>query len=118
MSGKMRDIPTKKTLSRPRRQLLELMQCCGFCRIENLKVRGGEPVFDRTLHVIHEIKLGVENAPRPELKKDDLQLPAQAVGFFDHLNRVGDGQIAIIEVRHGLPFRLLIERPMVPQDAI
>ena len=62
----MRDFSTKKTLSPARRQLLELMQRYNFCRIENLQVRAGEPVFDPSPRITQEIKIGAEYGPRPE----------------------------------------------------
>lgn len=106
---KVNEFSTKQALSRPRRQLLELMQRYPFCRLENLEVRGGEPVFDPAPRVIQEIKLGFANGSRPDLQKDDLQLPAQVIELFEHLQRVGNGRVAVIEVRHALPFRVMLE---------
>lgn len=103
------EFSTKNALSVPRRQLLQLMQRCNFCRIENLEVRGGEPVFDPAPRVIQEIKLGSANGQRPDFEKDDLQLPAQVIELFEHLQRVGNGRVAVIEVRHALPFRVMLE---------
>lgn len=105
-------ISTKKALSRPRQQLLELMQRYSFCRIENLEVRGGEPVFDPAPRVIHEIKLGVESNHQADFEKSDFQLRAPIIELFEHLQQVGNGRVAVIEVRHGLPLRLLLERPL------
>jgi hypothetical protein len=102
---------TKKALSPARRQLLELMQRHNFCRIENLEVRAGAPVFDPAPRITQEIKIGADNGPRPELGKDDFLLRAPVIELFEHLDRVGDGRIAVIDVRHGLPCRLVVERP-------
>ena len=107
----MNEFPTKKSLSASRRQLLEVMQMYNFCRIENLEIRGGEPAFDPPPRVTRDIKIGGENGPRPELEKDDFLLRAPILELFEHLNRVGDGRIAVIEVKHGLPFRLVVEQP-------
>lgn len=107
----MSDFSTKKALSPARRQLLELMQRHNFCRIENLEVRGGEPVFEPAPRVTQEIKLGAENGPRPELEKDDFLLRAPIIELFEHLERLRHGRIAVIEVRHGLPYRLIVEQP-------
>jgi len=100
---------TKKALSPARRQLLELMQRYNFCRIENLEVRSGAPVLDPAPSITQEIKIGADNGPRPELEKDDFLLRAPIIELFEHLDKVGDGRIAAIEVRHGLPFKLVIE---------
>jgi hypothetical protein len=104
---------TKKSLSAPRRKLLELMQRYNFCRFENLQVRAGEPVFDSGLRVMQEIRVGGSNGPRPELCQDDFLLRAPVIEFFEHLNRVGEGRIPLIEVRYGLPARLVLEQPVV-----
>jgi hypothetical protein len=105
------DFTTKKALSGSRRKLLELMQRYNFCRIEDLQIRGGEPVFDPAPRVTQEIKLGAENGPRPELEKDDFLLRAPIIELFEHLKHIGDGRVAVIEVKHGLPFRLIVEQP-------
>jgi len=114
----MHDFSTKKSLSAPRRRLLELMQQYSFCRIENLHVRGGEPVFDPAPRVTQDIRLGGDNGPRPELAKDDFLLRTTARELFEHLNRVGTGTVAAIEVRYGLPVRLLIEKPASRDAAV
>ena len=107
----MSDFSTKKALSPARRQLLELMQRYNFCRIENLEVRAGAPVFNPAPRITQEIKIGADNGPRPELEKNDFLLRAPIIELFEHLDRVGDGRIAVIEVKHGLPFRLIVEQP-------
>jgi hypothetical protein len=102
--------PTKKALSQAQRQLLELIQRYSFCEIKNLEVRGGEPVFDPAPQVTEVIKIGAGDDPRPEMNKKDFLLRAQIIELLEHINRVGDGRIAVIEVRHRLPFRLVVER--------
>jgi hypothetical protein len=105
------DFSTKKALSPARKHLLELMQQYNFCRIENLEVCAGEPVFDPAPRVTQEIKLGAENGPRPELEKDDFTLREPVIELFEHLKRLRDCRIAVIEVKHGLPYRLVVEQP-------
>jgi len=104
-----REEVSKRSLSAPRRRLLELMQEINFGRIEGLAVRGGEPVLDPPPRVVREIKFGGENGPRRELGSDDFALKAQAVEFFTHLSRLGDGTVEILEIKHGLPFRMSVE---------
>lgn len=103
--------PTKRALSPARLQLLELIQRYSFCEIKNLEVRGGEPVLDPEPLVTEEIKIGAEYDPGPAMSKDDFLLQAHIIELLEHLDRVGDGRVAVIEVRHRLPFRLVIERP-------
>src|SRR5260370_16036345 len=100
---------SKKSLSSPRRQLLEMMQKYSFCRIENLEILGGEPVLDPPPRVIQNIKIGGQNGPQPELSQDDFVLKAPVAELFEHLTRLGDGRVALIEVRHGLPCRMIVE---------
>jgi hypothetical protein len=92
------------------------MQRYSFCRIENLAVKGGEPAFHPPPLVSEDIRLGASNGPRPELSLDDFVLRAPVIEFFEHLQRLGEGRIALIEVRHGLPIRLVIEQPVSGEE--
>lgn len=98
----------KKDLSSPRRQLLTLMQQLNFGRIENLVVLNGEPQFDPPPHVVREIKFGGDNEPRREVGSDDFLLKAQAVELFDRFDRLRSFHIDLLEVKHGLPFRMSV----------
>lgn len=102
-----RSIPTattKLTLSPARRQLLELLQKLHFGRIEGLVVRGGEPVLDPAPRLVKEIKFGSDNSPHPAAAKSDFALKPQHRDLFALLTAVGDGVIAVVTVKHGLPF--------------
>jgi hypothetical protein len=107
----MNRVPTKGTLSPARKRLLQTMQELNFGRIENMLVRAGEPLFTPALKIVRDIKIGGENGPRPEACQSDFALKAQFAELFDHLSSIGDGSISVIEVKHGLPFRLVIEQP-------
>jgi hypothetical protein len=98
----------KSELPDPGRQLVELMQSINFGRIENLPVRGGLPILNPSPRVIREIKFGGENGPRPERSASDFALKAQVADFFDQLVRIGHGTIEVLEIKHGLPFRMMI----------
>ena len=100
---------TKSALSGARRRLLETMQRLNFGRIENLAVHAGEPAFDPAPRIVQEIKIGGENGPRPELTHDDFILKNQVAELFTHLSHLNDGSVDI-EVKHGLPFRLVVEQ--------
>jgi len=99
----------KRTLSPPRKRLVELMQRINFGRIEGLVVRGGEPLFDPLPRVVRTVKIGGDNGPRPEVRSADFDLKRDAVEFFEHLERLGNGVVRCIEVKHGLPFIVEIE---------
>ena len=104
---------TKSALSPARRRLLELMQEVGFGHIENLVVRGGQPMFDPAPRVVYEVKFAAaENSPRPERAGADFRLKTQHLELFEQLDALGEATIEKIEVKHGLPFRLFhAERP-------
>ena len=106
----MRGISTKSSLSAPRRRLLEAMQRLNFGRIEGLEIRNGEPVFQPAPRIVQDIKIGGENGPRPELTIEDFALKSSVIELFDHLARLGDGTLESIEIKYGMPFRLVVER--------
>ena len=90
---------------------MELMQQLCFGRIENLTIHAGEPTFDPPPKVSREFKFGPENA-RQLGPSDDFVLKSHFNELFDHLEQIGDGSIAVLEIRHGLPFRLVVEQPV------
>lgn len=107
----MNSIPTKLSLSPNRRRLVEAMQALNFGRVEQLQVRGGEPVFSPSPRLIQDIKFGsADGGPRPELVREDFPLKASVLELFEHLDRISDGMVAAVEVRYGLPFRVIVER--------
>jgi hypothetical protein len=102
---------TKGSLSAARRQLVELMQAMNFGRVEGLTVRSGEPVLDPLPRVVAEVKFCAENGPRPERNATDFPLKDQHLELFAYLDRLEDGHVALIEVKHGLPFKLEVVGP-------
>jgi hypothetical protein len=99
---------TKSELSPARRRLLELLQQINFGQIEHLVIRAGDPVFDPEPRVVHEIKFcAAENGPRAELAAGDFRLKGQLVELFRTLDALGDATVERLEVKHGLPFRLI-----------
>jgi len=64
--------------------------------------------FGPATRVVREIKFGGENAPRPERGLDDFVVKAQVVELLRCLSEIGDGRIDVLEVKHGLPFRLIL----------
>lgn len=97
---------TKHRLSPARRWLIEEMQRIRFGRIERLVVRAGEPVISPRPLVVREVKLPA--GPRPEARTGDFLLKAQVVELLQLLDEMGDGTIEVIEVKHGLPFRVFV----------
>lgn len=97
------------TLSPTRRRLLTLMQWMYFGRVEGLCVQAGEPVLNPPPRVIREVKLDGERGPHALTNREDFILKAQVLDLFAEMERMGDGVIRLIEVRHGLPVRMSIE---------
>ena len=106
----MKSNSTKASLSAPRRRLLELMQRLNFGRIDGLELRNGEPMFEPAPRIIRDIKIGGENGPRPEVTIDDFALKSAVIELFDHLSGIGDGTLESIEVKYGMPFKLVVEQ--------
>ena len=100
--------PTKASLSPVRRRLLKLFQQLNFGRLESLVIRNGEPVLDPLPRRQFEIKFAGENGPRPELDVADFLLKRQVVELFEFFDQLLDGVIDVLEIKHGLPFRMIV----------
>jgi hypothetical protein len=55
--------------------------------------------------------LGSEPVPRSAAAQEDFLLKEQVVELFAYFEQVGDGVIDLIEINHGLPFRLQHTEP-------
>ncbi len=99
-------------LSAPRQALVRLFQSINFGCVEDLEIRRGDPVFKPTPMVLVEVKLDAANEPRPELNLADFELRTEVVRLLEQFDALGDGSIDRIEVRHGVPRRIIIERPI------
>ena len=101
---------TKRQLSRPRQQLLALFQLLNFGRIEGLRVVAGEPVLEPRPRIVSEVKFAAENGPRPETGARDFLLKSQLLELFANFDELQNATIDVLEVKHGLPFRMLVSR--------
>ena len=101
---------TKSSLSVAQRRLVELLQKLYFGRIEGLHVSAGEPTFNPAPRIIQKLKMGGENSPRPETDLEDFWLKHQTVEMLQAIIDLRDGEVLSIEVKHGLPFAVEIER--------
>jgi hypothetical protein len=97
------------SLTAPRRRLVRLLQRLNFGRVEGLLVRDGEPVWDSPPRVVREVKFGADNGPRPESKLRDFKTKSEVDELFRQLEAIGQGRIQVLEVKHGLPFRMIVE---------
>jgi hypothetical protein len=88
---------------------VEIIEVLGFGVIERLVIRGGLPCYEQEPRIVQAIKLD----SKPERQTDggyaDLTLKKEFESLFEHLSRLGDATVDI-EIRHSLPFRLVLER--------
>jgi hypothetical protein len=96
------------SLTGPRRRLVELMRDIHFGRIEYLLVRDGEPVWDPPPRIVREVKFPREIPCGATLGAEFL-LKQQVVELLNFFDQMQDGTIAVLEIKHGLPFRILVE---------
>jgi hypothetical protein len=101
---------TKSSLSDPQQHLLRILQENPFCRIEGLRVRGGEPYFSPPPVLIRKLKMGSDNASRSEATLEDFLLKRQVIDLLETIAELGDGELRSIEVQHGLPVLVEVER--------
>ena len=99
---------SKQDLSARRTELLELMQSINFGRIKGLAIRDGEPVVHPRPVIVREIKFAGENGPRPELGITDFLLKKKVIELFDFFDKSRNGVIDLLEIKHGLPFRMIV----------
>ena len=100
---------TYQQLSKSRQRLVRQLQKINFGRIERLVIKDGEPVFDPQPEAVKEIKFGGDNGPRPESSEVDFALKAQVLDLLEQIDDISNGVIDLIEIKHGLPFRMLVK---------
>jgi hypothetical protein len=102
------ELLNKSSLSLQRQFLIETLQRINFGRLENLRFKAGEPILDETSKIFREHKFGSENGPRPESTKIDFALKKQLAELFRYFDDRRDGIVESLEVKHGLPFRMVV----------
>jgi len=100
---------TKSALTPALARLIELLQELNFGRVEALTIRDGQPVFDPPPRVIQKLKMGGDNASRPEMSYADFRLTEGVIELLELIARLQNGEIRSIEVRCGLPVSAEVE---------
>jgi hypothetical protein len=108
----MQHVTRFSQLSAPRQALVRLLQSINFGYIESLEARDCEPVFNPAPTVFVEVKLDSAEEPRPEIDLADFELRGELIRLLEQFDQLDDGSIERIDVRHGVPRRVLIERPI------
>jgi hypothetical protein len=97
-------------LSSARQALVRLCQTIDHGQILDLHIGAdGEPSFSPEPQVIVEIKLDGNSTPRADTMLADFVLRNEVVRLLDHIDTIRTGRIQKIEVRAGLPKRVLIQ---------
>jgi hypothetical protein len=94
-------------LSGPRQLLVRLCQATNYGHIQGLEVKDSEPKFNHETLVWLEIKLDVDDGARPELHLADFPLLDEIRRLMARMDEIQNGVIAKIEIRGGIPRRLV-----------
>ena len=97
-------------LSAPRQALVRLFQSVNFGQIIGLAIRNGDPVFHPEPTVLLDVKLDADEGQRPEAELADFTLRDEVRRLLAHLDQLQNGTVERIEVRSGVPRRVIIER--------
>ena len=97
-------------LTPQREALLKLICYIGYGHIQNLKIECGQPVMDPRPRYIRQVKLGRREDTEPRDTERDFLLKASFVNLFDYLDDMNDGEIPLLEIQNGQPFRLNVGR--------
>jgi hypothetical protein len=91
------------------RMLVELIENLNFGRIERLQFRGGMPILQPLPRVVAAVKMtGEDHKANSEIRSGSC-LRQSLMELFALMRRVSDGELLLIEVRHGLPCSVEIE---------
>jgi hypothetical protein len=88
-----------------------MMQQLYYGQILGLEVRAGQPVLDPPPRFVRDVKLASAESPHLERRPGDFLLKQQVVELLAYFDQLQNGVIDVIEIKHGLPFRLLHTQP-------
>jgi hypothetical protein len=92
--------------------LVRLCQFTNFGEIRDVEVKAGEPVFGSLSQILVDLRLDVDEVRRPEAVLADFVLGREMRRLVGEIERIENGRIARIEIRAGLPRRILYEMPV------
>jgi hypothetical protein len=96
-------------LSSPRQKLVRMCQTVNYGQIQGVVVRDGEPIYEPPPVVVIDAKLYRDDGPRRELVLSDFVLRNDFCRLMARLDAAKNGMIQCIDVRAGLPRRLILE---------
>lgn len=92
------------------------MQGHQFGRIENIPVRGGQPIISDDLRVVRVARFGGKAEAVQVADLDQFELKGQVRELFEELERISEGTVIRLEFRHGLPFSVEITSSVRPSE--
>lgn len=98
----------RNPVSPARHRLLALCQKLNFGRIELIPVRDGQPILDPTPATAKEVKFASDNDPREDLRRTEFLQKRQIQDFCHQLDQLQNGVIEFLEVKHGIPFKMIV----------
>jgi hypothetical protein len=99
-------------LSDARQALVRLFQSLNFGQVLGLMVENGDPILSPAPIVLLDVKLDADEVERHEAALRDFVLRAEVRRLMICLDQLGNGRIERIEVRSGIPRRVIIERSL------
>ena len=99
----------RERLNPGQRRTVEIIQTLGFGVVERLSIRNGSPCYEPEPRITQTIKLGSDSEQASDSDNDGLTLKREFEDLFSQLRRIQDG-VVDIEIRHAVPFRLVLER--------
>ena len=99
---------SKGSLQSHTQHLIELIGQVQFGRIESLQIADGQPVLDPLPRIVREIKFGSEVSPGVPADRSNSVPKRQVQELLDLMGEIENGTIDVLEVRHGLPFRVVL----------
>ncbi|HLN02063.1 MAG TPA: hypothetical protein VK335_22425 [Bryobacteraceae bacterium] len=97
-------------LSAPRQALVRLFQSVNFGHVLGIAIQNGDPVFHPKPIVLLDVKLDVDEGERQEADLPDFTLRDEVLRLMARLDQLKNGRIERIDVRSGVPRRVVIER--------
>ena len=96
-------------LSPSRQALVRLCQSINYGQIQKLHVNAGDPLFHPAPMVLLDVKLDSDEGARPEVNLSDFALCEEVRRLMRRLDELNSGVVERIEVRAGVPRRVLLE---------
>jgi hypothetical protein len=99
--------------SAARQALVWLCKSLSYGHIQDLLARDHEPVLsDPHCLVLVEVKLDSEERPRQERAQSDFALCSEISRLMVLVDRIQNGKISKLEIRAGIPRRVIFENPL------